>query len=75
MGIPQELHYKQSTLRVREIIKRLTQIRSATIAIKWVTWLVTVGLKEAEKKVKDQRARKGQIMETNQIRHRRQTQI
>ena len=45
-------HFKQSIQKVREIvIKRLTQILNAIIAIKRVTWLVTVGLKEAERKV------------------------
>ena len=76
MGILQVPHCKQSIQRVRKIIiKRLTQIPNAIIAIKRVTWLVTVGLKEAERKVKGQRAGKDQTEEINQIRHRRQIQI
>ena len=66
MGILQVPHCKQSIQRVRKIIIiRLTQIPNAIIAIKRVTLLVTVGLKEAKRKVKGQRAGKDQTEEIN----------
>ena len=68
MEIPLEPHYRQNIQRFRKIIdQKLTHILNAIIAIKRATWLVTAGLKEAEKKVRDQRAEKGQTEEINQI--------
>ena len=75
MEIPLEPHYRENIQRVRKMNQKLTQIPNAIIAIKMVTWLVTAGLKEAEKKVRDQKAKKGQTKEINQIRPRKQTQI